>query len=1287
LKKALLTLLVLTSFSLCARAVEITTTNGTGGVSGSVGYSEGGVFGGTQWHVKNTGIPSATTRKGYIRYDTSAIDFIAGSASLDLVVSEEIITSTQTIYVYGVTNQSLDAVALTNGLPWANAPANDTSSARAADLNEAVLLGSFSVTTSHNAGTIISFRNQALSDFINADTNGLVTLILGRNDGGTANLLFAGDTHASYAPPTLRVAEPAERINTRTTDGTGGISGQVDYDDGGGFGGTTINVKNSGVPSGTTRKGYIRFDTSGLDFEASNASLELILTDDLSITSTRALNVYGIMEQSLDTVALTNGLPWADAPANNTGSGDAADLNEAAFLGSFTVRPTDAELTKSFRNQAFIDFINADTNGLVTLILGRPALDGANLLIVGDAGSSPPTLTADSAPITVLNSDAYISTVQESNKTVTLSFDAGDEASKLVVHVASEGGSYSNITYNGVTLTEAVAEGSRNKGIYYLDDPYSKGSAALSVELGGLANGISIGVVSLSGTAPGVAATASASATSVTIDTTEDDSFVMVGYADQGAGNASPQWPLTSLYGGDIGSAKATAGFVNGVSLDEIRTYSVSGSGGSPETFAVAFNRGEPRQYLIVSERFFSWMILPPERPIKMEGEANPGVTVTVSFAGQTVAAVADAEGEWSVTLDALSATTLGRTLTVESSTGVLRTYTGVRVGEARLASEDDWMGAADNPPGSLHFDFETDGDLEGWGTNQLNVVSHSTGVVVLEADGESPQLARTSLYLQSGMIDGLAVRLRSPQSGTLSLSWGQSWLKKTVVVSADAENFQMVYFDLALEPGWKGSIITSLQLEPSFSAPFEIDWIHTSDGDYDRDGLRDRDEGFDDPDGDGLANFADPDSNGNGVSDLEEWDRGWEPGSMVESGVDSDGDGAGDVVEIVAGTNPGNALDAPRVTASFSNEVEISMGGRNGRSYTLEVSTNLTLGGWSATGAVHRLNADQSITWTMSTNSPAAFYRTRVGGPEGYSRFYTMDPVGAVVNNDGIIDNGTLRLEATFANGGSLAHFSGPSGENLINRYDRGRLIQQSYYAGNLLDRTTNGQHAVWSPWTWNPIQGGDCSGKASEVLEVGTTEFGDALFTRTVPLLWDMQTGEKAQCVMDQWNAFEPGMSNVVRVTCRFVVDRDEDDLWPNIIKRDQELPACYFIRSLSKVVSYTGSNPWSDDAVSELSYTPGTAWSKADPSEHWMAIVDPANDTGVGLYSPVETRYWKYGATGTPPGGPTSAQTMHMAPIGSVMMDRHHILIYRYWLIYGDLTEIRSKVYELHRRHPDG
>ena len=53
----------------------------------------------------------------------------------------------------------------------------------------------------------------------------------------------------------------------------------------------------------------------------------------------------------------------------------------------------------------------------------------------------------------------------------------------------------------------------------------------------------------------------------------------------------------------------------------------------------------------------------------------------------------------------------------------------------------------------------------------------------------------------------------------------------------------------------------------------------------------------------------------------------------------------------------------------------------------------------------------------------------------------------------------------------------------------------------------------------------------------------------------------------------------------------------------------------------------------------------------------------------------------------GSPTSSATMHMAPVRTMRLDRDSIMVYRYWLIYGDLSTIRSRVYELHNRYPGG
>ena len=615
----------------------------------------------------------------------------------------------------------------------------------------------------------------------------------------------------------------------------------------------------------------------------------------------------------------------------------------------------------------------------------------------------------------------------------------------------------------------------------------------------------------------------------------------------------------------------------------------------------------------------------------------------------------------------------------------------------------DAWMRSIDNPPGSLHFNFENDGDLEGSVPNAtLMIEAHTGGTVTASATGSDPQFRRDALYLQSGMFDGLAIRISTPQSGSIRFYWAtenegsfNSTGSINLPVSANNSNPQTIYFDLSTHQEWKGNVLTAFRLDCDFptNSPFDIHWIRSSDGDFDRDGLNDQAEGTADPDGDGLANFEDADSDGNGISDWDEMQRGWNPYDLTEAALDTDGDGVSDVSEVGAGTNLSDPTDQPQLSIQLDSALTLGTAGKAGCSYTLEVSDNLLSGGWDAVETVPHLTTEQLLQWYRNEplSGPSNFYRLSILGsmasPQTEGGSSPASQSGS--NEDGILDNGTIRLEARYSNGGSLAHFSPQGGDNLINIYDQGRLIQQSYYAGDRLDRQSEGQSPNWTPWRWNPIQGGDSALNTSEVLEITRSEFGGGIYTQTTPLLWDMTTAEKAQCQMDQWNEIEAGMPNVVRVTCRLVVNRDPNDAWNTVVNTYQELPATYWIRSLSKAVSYVDSAPWTGDDVTELSYALGSPWVKAYPSEDWIAMVDPSDDTGVGLYSPIgdPSTHWWFGATGNPPGGPTDAPTMHMAALANVPMSRQHVLIYRYWLVYGDIEAIRSNVYLLHSRYPDG
>ena len=64
-------------------------------------------------------------------------------------------------------------------------------------------------------------------------------------------------------------------------------------------------------------------------------------------------------------------------------------------------------------------------------------------------------------------------------------------------------------------------------------------------------------------------------------------------------------------------------------------------------------------------------------------------------------------------------------------------------------------------------------------------------------------------------------------------------------------------------------------------------------------------------------------------------------------------------------------------------------------------------------------------------------------------------------------IDNGILHLRLDLSRGGAIKHISkSGTSRNIINTYDNGRYIQQSYYAGNDADRRLEGQSTNWPSW-----------------------------------------------------------------------------------------------------------------------------------------------------------------------------------------------------------------------------
>ena len=165
----------------------------------------------------------------------------------------------------------------------------------------------------------------------------------------------------------------------------------------------------------------------------------------------------------------------------------------------------------------------------------------------------------------------------------------------------------------------------------------------------------------------------------------------------------------------------------------------------------------------------------------------------------------------------------------------------------------------------------------------------------------------------------------------------------------------------------------------------------------------------------------------------------------------------------------------------------------------------------------------------------------SRLAVPPAHTALSASEPARSPANAPArtedllLLDNGTVKVGIDRAKGAAITWLSWTGyPKNMVNSADPGRLIQQSYYAGKRLDRKADGQSKSWSPWTWNPIQGGGVSSWA-RVNEFKRLE-DHTLYAETVPKLWDMPN-EEAAALMRQWTGFEPEMPNVVVVRCELI------------------------------------------------------------------------------------------------------------------------------------------------------
>ena len=273
--------------------------------------------------------------------------------------------------------------------------------------------------------------------------------------------------------------------------------------------------------------------------------------------------------------------------------------------------------------------------------------------------------------------------------------------------------------------------------------------------------------------------------------------------------------------------------------------------------------------------------------------------------------------------------------------------------------------------------------------------------------------------------------------------------------------------------------------------------------------------------------------------------------------------------------------------------------------------------------------------------------------------------------------DNGVLKVKFDLTRGGAISYISLSSTErNLVNIFDEGRYIQQSYYAGKVVDRKPEGQSPRWSPWNWNPIQVGDDFKNRAKILDY--KQNGDTLYVKCIPMQWDMNN-KLAEAEMEQQTILS---GNVLKVHNKLSCHRT-DTIYGDSILCDQELPAVYPISALSNLYSYFGNKPFTNDTLSnpKVVFLSSGFWGRyPEVPEHWMAFVD-STKWGMGVFNSNSTCFIA-GMAGKPGGESKDGSTSYIAPLKKETLYKNSIYEYDYYIIIGTVEQIRKQVYLLNK-----
>ncbi|MBQ3019106.1 MAG: hypothetical protein IJD77_00775 [Clostridia bacterium] len=227
-----------------------------------------------------------------------------------------------------------------------------------------------------------------------------------------------------------------------------------------------------------------------------------------------------------------------------------------------------------------------------------------------------------------------------------------------------------------------------------------------------------------------------------------------------------------------------------------------------------------------------------------------------------------------------------------------------------------------------------------------------------------------------------------------------------------------------------------------------------------------------------------------------------------------------------------------------------------------------------------------------------------------------------------------------------------GDGAVNLINNYDAGRQIQQSWYAnvGGSLSKNTgaNGYTRLdcttgaGGYWPYNPVQAGDCESNPGQIIDYEVNEAKGYIYVKTRAMDWAY--GDTSKGGYEYGSTTKSYMENYYRLNADGTVYVNNSFVdWNGFTDMDKcdyqlvELPALYPVQTLNYFFTYDGASPWTGGSLTKRSdlssWTGGTSHyqstndtaANGKVGEEWVAWANDTNGSvALGMYIPNVNRF---------------------------------------------------------------